>query len=248
MRLNQEVIDRLRRAFDLSGYEAKLYLALLYGAQNPKEASSISGVPLPRVYDVIRLLEAKGLVQRDPEGWYVPVPPRAAVASLIARMEDELRTKVRLASAVASELEAIVGTREERDVAVATSLPGVASLIAQSIQGARVAYATIPPGHDLFVNTLKSAVESSGLEAILVIKSPGVSGQVLSDLDVAEECIHPAARISVGSVSTTNSVVFVHEDGASGSLVGLLVRWKRFAGEYNRRVKELWEQCSKGSQ
>ncbi len=246
LRLNQEIIDKLRRAFDLSGYEAKLYIALLYGARNPKEASSLSGVPLPRVYDIIRLLEAKGLVQKDPEGWYTPVPPRAAVASMIARIEDELRTRVRLASAVASELEALVGASEEREATLATSLPGVASLIAQSISEVRVAYVTVPAEYDLFVNTLKSVIKTSNIEALLVVKSSDVRSMLFNDLEIAEECAHPHLKLVISSVSTPHSVVFVYEDSISSSVIGLLIKWKGFTSKYNKSVRELWEQCWRG--
>ncbi len=249
MRLNQEIIDKLRRAFDLSGYEAKLYLALLHGARNPKEASSLSGVPLPRVYDVIRLLEAKGLVQKDPEGWYVPVPPRAAVASMVARIEDELRTRVRLASAVASELEALAGASEEREATLATSSPGVSSLIASILSEVRVAYATVSSGYDLFIYTLKSAIKTSNLEALLVVKSPEVKDVLFDDLDIVEECTHPHLKVPISSVSTPHSAVFVYEDSISGSIIGLLIKWKGFASKYNKSLRELWEQCWKtGSQ
>ncbi|MFP3307944.1 MAG: helix-turn-helix domain-containing protein, partial [Acidilobus sp.] len=86
MPIEQEaLVERLRKALDLTLYEAKLYIAMLQGASDPKEASVMSGVPLPRIYDVVKVLESKGMVYKDPNGWYRAVSPRALAAASIAR-------------------------------------------------------------------------------------------------------------------------------------------------------------------
>ncbi|GAB6147947.1 TrmB family transcriptional regulator [Stetteria hydrogenophila] len=244
MRVDQEVVDRLRRAFGLSGYEAKLYLALLQGARSPREASILSGVPLPRVYDVARLLEAKGLARREPGGWYTPVPPRAAVASLVARMEEELRARVSLASSVAGELESLIDTLREGEASFSLTAPGVASLIAQALREARVAYVTVAPDSNLFINTLRSALKASSLEAVLAVTSrPGGSEPLLEGFDFVEECSDPDHGPVVNSVSTPSSAVFAYEDCSTGSIVGVLVKWQCFTARYYRSLRGLWERC-----
>ncbi|MCX8169169.1 MAG: hypothetical protein N3E39_03015 [Candidatus Methanomethylicia archaeon] len=52
------------KSFGLTEYEAKVYLALLErGELTAEEISSLSNVPLPRVYDVLNNLEKKGFVK-----------------------------------------------------------------------------------------------------------------------------------------------------------------------------------------
>ncbi len=106
-----EIIDAMRKSMGLTLYEAKLYIALLQGARNPREASVKSGVPLPRIYDVVKVLEAKGFVERDPEGWYRPYTPRAVAAAALARVEEEARTRARMILDVISMLERIVSEK-----------------------------------------------------------------------------------------------------------------------------------------
>ena len=77
--------EKLRTVLGLNKYEARLYLAVLRGANTPQEAAATSGVPLPRVYDVARRLEHRGLLRRRGK-WYDPVDPEEA-ASRIASLK-----------------------------------------------------------------------------------------------------------------------------------------------------------------
>jgi len=52
------------KSFGLTEYEARVYLVLLEGTElTAEEISSLSNVPLPRVYDVLESLEEKGFVK-----------------------------------------------------------------------------------------------------------------------------------------------------------------------------------------
>ncbi|MCE4617625.1 MAG: hypothetical protein F7C32_03470 [Desulfurococcales archaeon] len=107
-----ELIEKMRTALGLTRYEALLYLALLQGASSPREASIQSGVPLPRIYDVVRTLEAKGFVSKSPEGWYRAMPPRAIATSVLARIEEESRKRARKVAEAVEELELLAGRLE----------------------------------------------------------------------------------------------------------------------------------------
>ncbi|MGC9071510.1 MAG: TrmB family transcriptional regulator [Acidilobus sp.] len=112
------LVEQLRRALDLSLYEAKLYLAILQGAGDPKEASVMSGVPLPRIYDVVRVLESKGMVYKDPSGWYRAVSPKALAAISIAKLEEESRRRAREVMALAEVLERVEAKGREPRFAI----------------------------------------------------------------------------------------------------------------------------------
>lgn len=66
--------------FRLNLYEARVYVALISGQMNPRGISASSQVPLPRVYDVLRSLEAKGFVEERGEE-YSAISPQAALES-----------------------------------------------------------------------------------------------------------------------------------------------------------------------
>lgn len=80
-------VDDLRSA-GLSEYEVKAYNALLaFGEQTGREASAHSGVPPTRVFDVLRQLQDKGLVQliqQNPMVWSA-IKPEVGIKSFIER-------------------------------------------------------------------------------------------------------------------------------------------------------------------
>ena len=81
------VIDDLREA-GLTEYEAKAYSALVeYGEQTGRQISELSKVPPTRVFDALRSLREKGLVeliQQKPMTW-LAVKPEAGIGTLLER-------------------------------------------------------------------------------------------------------------------------------------------------------------------
>jgi len=80
----QNVIENLVR-LGLKEYEAKVYVALAgIGEANARTIHEVSGVPRPRVYDVLGDLTSKGFVEIK-EGSplvYCPVPPELVISQL----------------------------------------------------------------------------------------------------------------------------------------------------------------------
>ncbi len=68
----------LRDAYKLNLYEAKAYRAIIREPLTPKQASSISGVPMPRIYDILKSLSEKGFAERIGDG-YQGSPPEIAL-------------------------------------------------------------------------------------------------------------------------------------------------------------------------
>ncbi len=75
------------RELGLTGYEARVYLALLDSGQfSASQAADHSGVPRQRVYDVLSSLVSRGLVEARPHGRgtrYVAVAPQTALPALL---------------------------------------------------------------------------------------------------------------------------------------------------------------------
>ncbi len=60
---NEELIKKLRSAFNLNIYEVKVWLSLLSrGVATAGELSDMSNVPRSRSYDVLESLEKKGFI------------------------------------------------------------------------------------------------------------------------------------------------------------------------------------------
>ena len=59
--MNKELIEKVRRNFELNIYETKVWLALLSkGNANIANIHELSKVPRSRIYDVLKSLETKG--------------------------------------------------------------------------------------------------------------------------------------------------------------------------------------------
>lgn len=86
-------MEKLRRV-GLSEYEAKSYIALLrFGAQMGREVAKRSGVPPTRVFDVLKSLRDKGLVnliQEKPMVW-VAVRPEIGLKGFADKKIDDIK-------------------------------------------------------------------------------------------------------------------------------------------------------------
>lgn len=89
---HQEAVELLQQ-LGLKEYEAKCFVALTrFSKGTAKEISNISEVPRTRVYDAVRVLESKGLIeiQHSNPTMYRAVPIEEAVATL----RDEYETRI----------------------------------------------------------------------------------------------------------------------------------------------------------
>ncbi len=87
---DESVENSLRDIFKLASYEARVYVALLkQGKQNPKQLSSMSQVPLPRIYDTLESLMAKGFVVLAEDGSYEALPARQALRGRSKQFEQQ---------------------------------------------------------------------------------------------------------------------------------------------------------------
>ncbi|AFZ70511.1 putative transcriptional regulator [Caldisphaera lagunensis DSM 15908] len=156
----EEVIERLRKSLDLTLYEAKLYLALLEGAKDPKDASAKSGVPLPRIYDVIKVLEAKGMAVSDPKGWYRAVHPRAVAVSAIARLEEDSKKKIKEILNIADSLESFAISENNESIIIVKGYYNLLSLLAENMKDTDIAYITTSRVLNNWEESLKPLVKS----------------------------------------------------------------------------------------
>ncbi|MCD6372839.1 MAG: TrmB family transcriptional regulator [Thermococcus sp.] len=104
--VKDRMVELLQDHFELNLYEARAYVALVgFGVLTPAELASVSEVPAPRTYDVLRSLEKKGFAISQPGkvNKYRPVHPENILEKFIEEWQER----------VAEELEAKKKAKEE---------------------------------------------------------------------------------------------------------------------------------------
>ncbi len=96
--LREEVVEEVRKIFDLNLYEAKIWLALLSkGTATAGELSEMANVPRSRTYDILEGLEKKGFVisKISKPIKYIAVPPSEVIERIKKKMIKEAEEKTR---------------------------------------------------------------------------------------------------------------------------------------------------------
>ncbi len=226
-----------------------MYLALLEGATTPRDASIKSGVPLPRIYDVIRMLEVKGFVVQEPEGWYRPLPPRAVAASVLAKIEEDARKQANLVNDVIRGIEKIVETRQAE--LGLTHLRGIYSLVSVAVEIATesrfiyfTAFKAVKRARELARSIVSSLADLLPYKEIKILVKEGadVSQEDLDliynmGIEVRETvCVHIDMMVSDKAVL----VGFVVGD----DVYGLRIPGEDLAKEMKSQLDIIWEKCS----
>lgn len=98
MIIKDELLNQLRRYFDLNLYEVKLWASLLSrGVSTAGELSDIADVPRSRSYDVLESLEKKGFVvmKLGKPIKYIAIPPGEVVDRVKKNMKVQADEKVK---------------------------------------------------------------------------------------------------------------------------------------------------------
>ncbi|MCW1296739.1 MAG: hypothetical protein OH319_03605 [Candidatus Parvarchaeota archaeon] len=97
MVVDEELITKLRRLFDLNLYEVKIWTALLSrGVSTAGELSDIANIPRSRAYDVLESLEKKGFVvmKLGKPIKYISVPPTEVLERVKKYIKAESEKKI----------------------------------------------------------------------------------------------------------------------------------------------------------
>ncbi|WP_336037822.1 HTH-type sugar sensing transcriptional regulator TrmB [Halobacterium yunchengense] len=106
----RETVERVGAGFDLGEYEIEAYLTVLrHGELTASDVADRTDIPQPRVYDTVRSLSDRGLVELresrpmkvaaiDPEEAFADL--RSEFAAMVAALEDEYTTPTRETEAV----------------------------------------------------------------------------------------------------------------------------------------------------
>lgn len=106
--MNKDLVEKVRRNFDLNIYETKVWLALLSkGDANIAQVHELSKVPRSRIYDVLKSLETKGfcLEKLGRPIKYAAVEPTLVVDKLKRSIEEEAKEKIEVLDKVRGSVE-----------------------------------------------------------------------------------------------------------------------------------------------
>lgn len=98
MVIDKEVVENIRRMFELNQYEIGIWTHLISrGVSTAGELSDISNVPRSRAYDVLESLEKKGFVviKIGKPIQYIAVPPSEVVSRFQKRLMIDAEDKVK---------------------------------------------------------------------------------------------------------------------------------------------------------
>jgi len=241
----EALVERLRKALDLTLYEAKLYMAMLQGAGDPKEASVMSGVPLPRIYDVVKVLESKGMVYKDPNGWYRAVSPRALAAASIARLEEDSRRRAREIAELAEALERLESKQRVPRYVIVKGAYNIVSAAVDFFKASAVVYvavSTVMARDGLGEEVVKSLLSYIGDLRVLLVE--GALVERVSEMGVPVKVTQLPLLDSISS--RVGLMVIVNEP--FGEPVAVAVEDQAQAEPYFRRLSSLWTSIGGGPQ
>lgn len=241
----------LQEALDLTKYEARCYLALLAGRMEPKEVSSRSGVPLPRVYDTLDSLRRKGFVEEGDDA-YRAVAPEAAFSGRLAQFrigfEEEMEGKAKRVE----DLLSMTGDRFERDateseVVMLRGIEAIASKFLEVLSESSRVYIAAKKALEA-KDFFKTYVESTSLEGKDVrLLVPSEAELDARDVDLAEDRgieLRETPVVLFDMVAADGRDVLIGvPDPASEEVyhsIGIWVRNKSFGASVTEAMESLW--------
>ena len=238
---SEELVNKLRKALDLTLYEAKLYLALLQGAKDPKDASAKSGVPLPRIYDVVKVLESKGLVYKEPGGWYAPLSPSSMAVAMVAKIEDEMRRRIREVMEVSRALESayLASPPRREGLVMARGTFNLIGLALDTFRNSGLVYVTVVrylADQRLLLDIIKSLSPYVGEIRVAALPSLDLDGLP----PIPGVSVKRLGSVYVDSIVSDGSLMIMLSDQREGELVGLVTSDGELARKALQSLDAAW--------
>jgi len=237
------------RYFDLNLYESKVYLAVIRGANNPREISKLSGVPLPRIYDTLDSLERIGLINVSEKG-VIPFEPKIAIKNRLIELAKEFQKEQRIRSKAASQLLKILSNIsgeiiKGNDVLILRGLSPIAAKMLEVCEKSK----------DIFFVVRKGLKVKEDLKPYLEgLKSKRIRFLIYSKLKLEEEDLKFLKKLGA-EVAFSNSVMLdlLVADGkeaivglpsAKETAIAIWIGEENFSKSLMEAVEEIWNSSS----
>ncbi|KSW10728.1 hypothetical protein CF15_08055 [Pyrodictium occultum] len=241
----RDLEERLRRLLGLSGYEARVYLAVLQGATRPREIAEEANVPPQRIYDVLRSLQRRGLVAQTGDG-YQAVPPSRSLLVEAERLLAEASEKAEELRRLARELERRVAHAAREYVAVEEGVHRAVAAASAALEEC---------GEKPWIMAYKAAEKAVELLPVLqpllsLLAGRGARVIVYRGARVPEEALQQVGRLPGVEVRVSDAVlldmmvacdtVVIGAPGRAGSVVAVVAVNQGFADALKRRIEAIW--------
>ena len=194
--MNKELIEKIRRSFELNIYETKVWLALLTkGSASIAEIHELSKVPRSRIYDVLKSLENKGFcIERLGKPIkYIAVKPTIVIEKLKKEYEDATKEKISTLEKVRqspeyTELEKLYETTFELNENIGSVIRGKNSVIthlANIIKNAqdKIVLVSTPNSLDKKLSVLLPTIAGKASKGVSVVIGVSNSGDMSKELE-----------------------------------------------------------------
>jgi sugar-specific transcriptional regulator TrmB len=258
----QEIESSLKENFKLSSYEARAYISLLrLGKQNTKQLSSSAAIPLPRVYDSLESLMAKGFVLKKEEN-FLAIPPKQALKGRTRQFEvqfsEDQKRRVEVESRLATLLqdEMLADENEEdgtsfSEISVLKGFNTIANKFEELLEASKdvilVAKRAVEAKEFFIPILLEYSKAQPGKRRIRIIapKNVRISKNDLDQAKVANTQIRKSENVIFDMMITDQEDVLIGvPDPLSEDLNHAIAIWVRnasFARSTRNSIEEMWD-------
>jgi sugar-specific transcriptional regulator TrmB len=262
-----ESIEDLERSlkdnFKLSSYEARIYLSLLrLGKQSQKQLSQTADVPLPRVYDSVESLMAKGFVVKNEDN-FSAIAAKQALKGRSSQFEIQFIEDQKRRKQVEEELVTILQRSSPQDlsrdsnseISVLKGFNTIANKFAELLENSQdvllVAKRAVE-AREFFIPILLE-LSGPGKEKkrirIITPRSTKLAKKELEDAQKWGVDIRKSENVIFDMMVTdTDDVLIGVPDPLSEEInhsIGIWVRNPSFARSTRSSVEEMWKQAEK---
>ncbi len=248
--------ELLKRAFGLTSYEARAYLALVRARMNAAEVARVSGVPQSRTYDTLRALAQKGFAVES-GGVYRAVKPSTALRARLARFsadfgasqaerEDALKRIVEEAEATPA------AVQKQRDPEMLRGIDSIGGAFLDVLRSSDDVFLVIRKGMKASAEFLGYVRASEKLDTRIRVLVPQTIE--LSRGDAAEakrlglEVRRSSAALLDMMVGNSEDVIIgvpAHGEDSSFGAVAVWVKDQSFSTSLRSTLEHLWKEAAR---
>jgi sugar-specific transcriptional regulator TrmB len=259
----QQIERSLKDNFKLSSYEARVYLSLArLGKQKLKQLSQTADVPLPRVYDTLESLMAKGFIVKQEES-FAPIPVKQALKGRVAQFEMQFQEEQKHRKEVEQELiNALqlasffpdVPASSSSEISILKGFNTIANKFAELLENSHdvllVAKRAVE-AKEFFIPILSELSAGNGKKRIRIItpKTTKIAKKELEDAQVIGIEIRKSDNVIFDiMVADADDVLLGVPDPLSEEInhaIGIWVHNPSFARSTRTSIEEMWKLADK---
>ena len=265
--LSTDAVEDLERSlkdnFKLSAYEARIYLSLLrLGKQTQKQLVSTAEVPLPRVYDTVESLMAKGFIIKQEDN-FSAIAAKQALKGRTSQFEMQFKEEQKrrkqaeedLITALRDSASPVLTRDSNSEISILKGFNTIANKFAELLENSRdlmlVAKRAVEAREFFIPILLDLSGGAKGKKKIRIItpKSTRLAKKELEDAQKWGVEIRKSENVLFDMMVTdTDDILIGVPDPLSEEInhaIGIWVRNPSFARSTRSSLEEMWKSADK---